>query len=355
MSPADEPLVAVRDLTKHFPIHGGVLGRTRAHVQAVDGVSFGIRPGTTLGLVGESGCGKTTVGRTLLRLTEPTSGSIDFRGKDITRIGSGALRALRREMQVVFQDPMSSLNPRMTIRQTLTEPLRFAAKTPRDQLDAQVAQALQRVGLQDYHADRYPHEFSGGQRQRIGIARALATKPSFVVLDEPTSALDVSVQAQILNLLRRLQGELHLTYLFISHDLSVIRHLCDEIAVMYLGRIVEKGPVEKVFHDPQHPYTQALLSAVPIPDPEQRAKRILLTGDVPSPVNPPQACRFHPRCPRAQLAVCAVVDPPLETKLPQQLAACHFPGAPEKWPLTQRRAITASAPAEEGRGAGGRA
>jgi len=335
---SDEHLVEVADLVKWFPIRGGLIQRTVDHVRAVDGVSFGIKEGTTLGLVGESGCGKTTVGRTILRLTDPTSGSIKFRGQEIATIRRREMRALRPKMQIVFQDPMSSLNPRMTVRQILAEPLLING-AGREESGERVAELLQKVGLDVDHANRFPHEFSGGQRQRIGVARALALNPDFVVLDEPTSALDVSVQAQVLNLLKKLQREMGLTYLFISHDLSVIRHLCDEIAVMYLGRIVEKGPVERVFADPQHPYTQALLSAVPIPDPTLKAKRILLTGDVPSPVNPPEACRFHPRCPRAQLDVCAVVDPPLEEKAPSQLAACHFPGAPEKWPITQKRAV----------------
>jgi oligopeptide transport system ATP-binding protein len=329
-----EVLVEVRGLKKHFPVRGGVFGRALAQVHAVDGVDFAVRRGQTLGLVGESGCGKTTVGRTVVRLTEPTEGQILYRGDDITRLRGGALRGLRRKIQIVFQDPMSSLNPRMTIRQVLREPLRFAAGVPRGETDARILALLERVGLKPNHADRYPHEFSGGQRQRIGIARALAVDPEFVVLDEPTSALDVSVQAQILNLLRQLQRELGLTYLFISHDLSVIRHMCDEVAVMYLGKIAETGPVAKIFANPQHPYTQALFSAVPIPDPDARAKRILLAGDVPSPVNPPQACRFHPRCPRAQ-PKCAEVPPPLEEKEPQQYAACHYPGPQERWPLTQ--------------------
>ena len=335
---SDDQLLEVRDLVKWFPIRGGLVQRTLDHVRAVDGVSFGIREGTTLGLVGESGCGKTTVGRTILRLTDPTAGSIKFRGREIAHASRAQMRELRPKMQIVFQDPMSSLNPRMTVRQTLMEPLLING-WQREKAAARAVELLQKVGLEAGHAHRFPHEFSGGQRQRIGVARALALNPDFVVLDEPTSALDVSVQAQVLNLLRHLQREMRLTYLFISHDLSVVRHLCDEVAVMYLGRIVEKGPVEKVFRDPQHPYTQALLSAVPIPDPEVKARRIILTGDVPSPVNPPPACRFHPRCPRAQLDVCAVVDPPLEEKQPRQLAACHFPGPQERWPITQKRAV----------------
>ena len=337
---SDDHLLQVRDLKKYFPIRGGLVQRTVDYVQAVDGVSFGIRRGTTLGLVGESGCGKTTVGRTVLRLTDPTSGSIKFDGREIADVPRRRVRELRPRMQIVFQDPMSSLNPRMTVRQILMEPLTLNGTRRRD-AEARVVELLERVGLTADHANRFPHEFSGGQRQRIGVARALALNPDFIVLDEPTSALDVSVQAQVLNLLQKLQREMDLTYLFISHDLSVIRHLCDEIAVMYLGRIVETGPVEQVFTDPQHPYTQALLSAVPIPDPAVRAKRILLTGDVPSPVNPPRACRFHPRCPRAQ-AVCSEVDPPLEEKLPRQLAACHFPGPQEKWPITQKREVKVS-------------
>jgi oligopeptide/dipeptide ABC transporter ATP-binding protein len=332
------PIVEVRDLRKEFPIRGGILNRSVASVRAVDGISFSVPEGRTLGLVGESGCGKTTVGRALVRLIEPTAGQILYRGKDITRIRGGRLRALREKLQIVFQDPMSSLNPRLRVSEIISEPLRFTAHVPRKEANARVLDLLERVGLKADHADRYPHEFSGGQRQRIGIARALATSPEFIVLDEPTSALDVSVQARLLNLMRKLQGEMGLTFLFISHDLSVIRYMCDDIAVMYLGRIVEKAPTDQLFASPQHPYTQALLSAVPIPDPEQRAKRILLTGDVPSPVNPPKACRFHPRCPRAQ-PVCSEVDPPLEEKLPHQLAACHFPGPQERWPITQTRAV----------------
>ena len=335
--PNTDFLVEVSDLKKWFPIHGGLFQRTVAHVHAVDGVSFRIRKGTTLGLVGESGCGKTTVGRTILRLTAPTDGSIKFEGEEIATMPNRKVRRLRPKMQIVFQDPMSSLNPRMTVKQILMEPLVLNGWS-RKNAYARVVELLETVGMSATHAERFPHEFSGGQRQRIGVARALALNPDLIVLDEPTSALDVSVQAQVLNLLKKLQKEMDLTYLFISHDLGVIRHLCDEIAVMYLGRIVEHGPVEQVFTDPQHPYTQALIAAVPIPDPTKRAERIILSGDVPSPVNPPAACRFHPRCPRAQ-PVCSEIDPPLEAKQPNQLAACHFPGPQEKWPITQTATV----------------
>ena len=340
MSTADEGgeiLLQVRDLKKWFPIQGGFLQRTVAHVRAIDGVSFTIRKGRTLGLVGESGCGKTTVGRTVLRLTPPTSGSIKFEGEEIATASNRKLRSLRPKMQIVFQDPMSSLNPRMTVKEILMEPLVLNGWTRKAAYE-RVVELLQKVGMLPEHANRFPHEFSGGQRQRIGVARALALNPDLIVLDEPTSALDVSVQAQVLNLLKSIQQEFDLTYLFISHDLGVIRHLCDDVAVMYLGRIVEHGPVEEIFNNPQHPYTQALLAAVPIPDPTQKAERMILSGDVPSPVNPPAACRFHPRCPRAQ-AICSEVDPPLEEKRPLQLAACHFPGPQEDWPLTQKAPV----------------
>jgi oligopeptide/dipeptide ABC transporter ATP-binding protein len=295
-----------------------------ANVHAVDGVDLRIPRGTTVGVVGESGCGKTTLGRTVLRLTEPTGGSVHYRGKDITHVHGGDLRVLRANMQIVFQDPQSSLNPRMRVREIIREPMRFAAGLSKDKANERVTELLETVGLQAAHADRYPHEFSGGQRQRIGVARALGPRPEFIVLDEPTSALDVSVQAQILNLLRRLQREFNLTYLFISHDLSVIRHMCDEVAVMYLGKIVEQGPADAIFAAPQHPYTQALFSAVPVPDPETRAKRIILKGDVPSPVNPPSGCRFHPRCPSAR-PDCAQVEPLLTSKGNTD-AACFYPG-----------------------------
>ncbi|MBI4393076.1 MAG: dipeptide ABC transporter ATP-binding protein [Euryarchaeota archaeon] len=318
-------LLEVDGLRKEFPVRRSMLGASAASVKAVDGVSFKVERGKTLGLVGESGCGKTTVGRTVLRLAEPTAGRILYDGADVTTVRGRELRRIRRRLQIVFQDPMSSLDPRMTIRDTLAEPMHFAAGLTRHEIEERVPELLRKVGLNRDHADRYPHEFSGGQRQRIGIARALATGPEFIVLDEPTSALDVSVQAQILNLLRELQAELHLTYLFISHDLSVIRHMADDVAVMYLGKIVELGPVETTFEDPQHPYTQALFSAVPVPDPERRAGRIILKGDVPSPMDPPRGCRFHPRCPRAR-PDCALSEPELEEKAIGQRAACFYPG-----------------------------
>ncbi|MHB8585402.1 MAG: ABC transporter ATP-binding protein [Thermoplasmatota archaeon] len=323
-SRGETPLLAAMNIRKYFPVREGVFSRTVAHVHAVDDVSLEISKGTTLGVVGESGCGKTTLGRTLLRLTEPSAGKIVYAGRDITRIRGHELRSLRQKMQIVFQDPQSSLNPRLTIRRIVGEPMRFAAGMSRSAADARVGELLERVGLQKSHADRYPHEFSGGQRQRIGIARALAPNPDFIVLDEPTSALDVSVQAQILNLLLRLQKELGLTYLFISHDLSVVRHMCEEIAVMYLGKIVERGPTDDVFAHPEHPYTQALFSAVPVPDPDHPPHRIVLKGDVPSPVRPPSGCRFHPRCPSAR-PDCAQVEPLLTSK-GTNLAACFYPG-----------------------------
>jgi oligopeptide transport system ATP-binding protein len=312
-------LVEVEGLVKHFPLRHG-----KGAVRAVDGVSFTIERGRTLALVGESGCGKTTVGRCLLRLVEPTQGVVRFDGQDVTAMRPRELREARRAMQLVFQDPYSSLDPRMTIRAIVAEPLLLHGATKRGDLDEAVLRRLERVGLGAEHLRRFPHELSGGQRQRVGIARALALEPRFLVLDEPTSALDVSVQSRILALLTDLQRDLGLTYLFISHDLAVVRQLADEVAVMYLGEIVERGPTEAVFTDPQHPYTMALLSAVPVPDPTQGRDRILLHGDVPSPARPPAACRFHPRCFRAQ-EVCALDKPALEPK-GACLAACHFPG-----------------------------
>jgi oligopeptide/dipeptide ABC transporter ATP-binding protein len=325
---AQDALVQLRDVKVYFPIRGGLLGRTVAQVKAVDGVSFDIRRGETLGLVGESGCGKSTLGRAILHLIPPTAGSIIFNGDDLTRLSPNALRQRRGDMQMIFQDPFSSLDPRYTIARVILEPLINYNRGGGDQRATRVRELLQVVGLNPNWINRYPHEFSGGQRQRIGIARALALNPKFIVADEPTSALDVSIQAQVLNLMRDLQQEFHLTYLFISHNLSAIKHVSDRVAVMYLGQIMEIGNSEDVYRDPQHPYTIALLSASPIPDPELESsrKRIILTGDVPSPVNPPTGCPFHPRCWKAQ-PICREVRPPLELKRNNQLAACHFPGA----------------------------
>jgi len=296
-----ETLVRVDKVKLYFPIHAGVFRRVVGHVRAVDDVSFSILRGETLGLVGESGCGKTTLGRAILHLYRPTAGRVEFEGQDLSTLGKEALRRVRRRMQVVFQDPFSSLNPRMTIGATLAEPLEVHGIRPPEGVRPFVAHLLERVGLKATFADRYPHEFSGGQRQRIGIARALSLTPSFIVADEPITSLDVSIQAQVVNLLQDLQAEYGLTYLIITHDLSMVRHLCDRVAVMYLGRVVEMAPVEELFTRPLHPYTQALLSAIPVPDPavEARRRRIILTGDVPNPADPPPGCTFHTRCPAA--------------------------------------------------------
>lgn len=291
------PLVEVRDLRTHFPIRKGIFQQTAGYVKAVDGVSFDVSAGKTLGLVGESGCGKTTVGRTLLRLTPATGGTVRYRGNDFFAPTGGELRRLRRQMQIVFQDPVSSLNPRMTVGNILGEPLQVHGIARGREKDELVASLLERVGLDPSFAWRYPHEFSGGQRQRIGIARALALSPDFIVCDEPVSALDVSIQSQILNLLNDLQRERKIAYLFIAHNLAVVEHFSDEVAVMYLGRIVEKAGSHELYQNPKHPYTTALLSAVPEPDPRPKRKRIVLTGEVPSPANPPTGCAFHPRCP----------------------------------------------------------
>lgn len=307
-----EPLLKVRGLQKYFPIRRGLLPKVVGQVQAVDGVDIDVMPGQAVGLVGESGCGKTTTGRCILRLIEPTAGTIRFNGHDLIGLPRSQLRSLRREMQIIFQDPFGSLNPRRTVYETLAEPLKLhGICSTKTELRAEVRRLLARVGLDPDYLDRYPHQFSGGQRQRVGIARALSVRPKFIVCDEPVSALDVSVQAQILNLLADLRTELDLSYLFIAHDLAVVRHLCDVVAVMYLGRVVEIGPVDQIFNNPQHPYTQALLSAVPIAKPGGKRERILLEGDVPTPINPPSGCRFHTRCPKAT-AACAHADPQLQ-------------------------------------------
>ncbi len=331
-TPPGTPLVAVRDLVKHFPVKGGVLQRTVGHVRAVDGVSFEVRRGETLGLVGESGCGKTTVGRLLLRLIEPTSGTISFDGTDITNVHGGALKPYRRRMQIIFQDPYASLDPRTPIGDSIGEGLRIHNMGSSTERRERVRRMMDMVGLAPYHYRRYPHEFSGGQRQRIGIARALVLEPDLLVCDEPVSALDVSIQAQVLNLLKSLQGELGLTYVFVAHNMGVVEHISDRVAVMYLGQMVEVADRRAVFRDAQHPYTQALMSAIPIPDPARRRVRTILAGDVPSPLNPPGGCRFHPRCPlREQLgspAICATDQPELEVRDEREtldhLAACHF-------------------------------
>ena len=316
------PLLQVRDLRKSFPVGGGGFGR-RARLVAVDGVDLDVTSGETVGLVGESGCGKSTLARLALRLIEPDSGEIRFEDRDLRALGRRELRGMRRRMQIVFQDPFASLNPRMTAGETIAEGLRVHGLARGAERESRVAQLLEIVGLAPEHAGRYPHEFSGGQRQRIGIARALALEPRLIVADEPVSSLDVSIQAQILNLLLDLQRRFGLAYLFISHDLRVVRHLSRRVAVMYLGRIVEYGPADSLYGRPQHPYTEALLSAVPVPDPTTRHRRIVLSGDVPSPIAPPPGCPFHPRCPKA-IARCATERPALREIAPQHVTACHL-------------------------------
>ncbi|HUJ15665.1 MAG TPA: oligopeptide/dipeptide ABC transporter ATP-binding protein [Thermoanaerobaculia bacterium] len=321
-------ILSVSGLRKYFPVRGGVFGRTVANVHAVEDVSFSVRAAETVGLVGETGSGKTTIGRCILRLIEPTRGSIEFEGIELTRLGSGAMRRMRRDMQIVFQDPYASLNPRMTVGTIVGEPLAIQTSMSARERARRVAQILAKVDLDPGYARRYPHEFSGGQRQRIGVARAIATNPKFIVLDEPLSALDVSVQAQVINLLRDLQHEFALSYLFIAHDLSVVEHLAHSVAVLYLGRIMEIGPRRRIFENALHPYTKALLSAVPIADPAVRKKRVILRGDMPTPLSPPTGCVFHTRCPIAQMPLCRDVVPPLLTYENEHASACHFSGAP---------------------------
>jgi peptide/nickel transport system ATP-binding protein len=320
-------LLDVRDIKKYFPIQRGLLRRTVGYVKAVDGVSFQIGEGETLGLVGESGCGKTTTGRMILRASKPTDGEIWFRHegqmKNLTPMSRGQLKPIRRDMQVIFQDPFSSLNPRMTVLEIIAEPLVIHGMRDGDQIKTRVRELLEMVGLRVQHMNRFPHAFSGGQRQRIGVARALALNPKLIVADEPVSALDVSIQAQVLNLLKDLQSELGLAYLFVSHDLSVVEHISDRVAVMYLGGIVETAPAQRLYAAPKHPYTEALLSAIPKTDPEKQSKRIILQGDVPNPANPPTGCAFHPRCRFAQ-EICKTDKPPLVEVEPGHQAACHF-------------------------------
>ena len=320
-------LIDVKGLKVHFPIKGGILNRTVATVKAVDGVDLFVPRGETLGLVGESGCGKSTTGRAILQLIRPTAGSVSFEGVDLTKLSNDQVRRKRSEMQMIFQDPYGSLDPRFTVGQIISEPLENFNRGNQKEVRDEVGHLLEVVGLNPYYVNRFPHEFSGGQRQRIGIARALALHPKLVIADEPVSALDVSIQAQVLNLLKDLQEKFGLTYLFIAHNLSVVKHISDRVAVMYLGRVAELADSEELYKMPLHPYTQALLSAIPVPDPEieSRRKRIILEGDVPSPVNPPSGCNFNPRCWKAQ-QICREVIPPLEAKQPNHYAACHFPG-----------------------------
>jgi oligopeptide transport system ATP-binding protein len=323
---SDDALLSVHDLRKHFAVKGGLFSRDVEKVRAVDGVSFDIGKGETLGLVGESGCGKSTTGRCILRLIEPSSGAVWFHGADVTRMSGQALQALRRDMQIIFQDPFASLNPRHTVGAIIGEALEIHKLTVnRRALEERVVELLETVGLQADHIRRFPHEFSGGQRQRIGIARALAVEPKLIVCDEPVSALDVSIQAQVINLLEDLQDKFGLTYLFIAHDLSVVEHISTRVAVMYLGRVVEIAPARDLYARPLHPYTEALLSAVPIPDPTVKRKRIMLQGDVPNPINPPSGCHFHTRCPIAK-SDCAQRPPELRQSQPGHWVACHYRG-----------------------------
>jgi oligopeptide/dipeptide ABC transporter ATP-binding protein len=335
-----QELLVVENLVTYFPVRAGLFQRVVAWVQAVDNVSFGIQRGETLGLVGESGCGKTTVGRTILRLVEPTSGKVTFDGREVFKLKGHALKALRRDMQIIFQDPYGSLDPRVPVGESVMEGLNIhKVGQPSERLDLMM-DTFSKVGLEGYHARRYPHEFSGGQRQRIGIARALALRPKFIICDEPVSALDVSIQSQVLNILKDLQREFGLTYLFIAHNLSVVKHISDRIAVMYLGKMVELTTRDNLFANCLHPYTRALMSAIPIPDPHLKRKRIILKGDVPSPLNPPKGCRFHPRCPSA-MEICSIQEPVFEAVEKGHFVACWLyqePGlekttaSPEKRP-----------------------
>jgi oligopeptide/dipeptide ABC transporter ATP-binding protein len=338
-SDGDPNLVIVERLVKYFPIKGGFFQRENLEVHAVDGVDMEIRRGETLGLVGESGCGKSTLGRLILRLEEPTSGRIVFEGEDISNLSPSAMKRLRRRMQVIFQDPYSSLNPRQTVQSIISEPLIVHRIGTRAQRREKVLALMEDVGLRPEYLKRYPHEFSGGQRQRIGIARAVALNPSLIIADEPVSALDVSIRSQVINLLEDLQEKYGLTYLFISHDLSVVEHIADRVAVMYLGKIVETGDRDRIYDSCLHPYTEALLSAVLVPDPEAKRERIILEGDVPSPINPPDGCRFHPRC-WLKIPVCSVLEPPLKDMGGGHKAACHVT-APDSEALVQYESLLA--------------
>ncbi|MCA1066206.1 dipeptide ABC transporter ATP-binding protein [Rossellomorea sp. AcN35-11] len=318
-----EPLLKVENLKKHFPITGGILGRPVSSVKAVDGVSFTVNKGETLGIVGESGCGKSTTGRMLMRLIDPSDGKVTFEDRELTSLSNSEMRKIRREMQMVFQDPFASLNPRHTVEKILEEPLKVHGMGSAKERKERVHELLNIVGLSSYHAKRYPHQFSGGQRQRIGIARALMTKPKLIIADEPVSALDVSIQSQVLNLMQDLQKEFGLTYIFIAHDLGVVRHISDRVGVMYLGKMVELSNSETLYEKPLHPYTQALLSAVPVPDPDFKRETILLQGDIPSPSNPPSGCTFHTRCPYAT-EICKQKVPEFKEHQPGHYVACHL-------------------------------